>query len=474
MKSAKLCYNNTMAKKIGLITLIMFFAVGIAGGALFVITYYTSESYLALNGAEEMTVGLHGLYDDPGVDAVLHGKDATKKVRVEGKVNTNVPGRYTLDYYAGNFTVQRTVTVLSKMVPELKLTGGPVRMKLGDEYSEPGYTAVDEDDADLTSAVKVSPLDQKRAGRQTLVYTVSDSKGNTTKLTRKVTITPNTEYETSGLPICMFHYVYDENDIPAKVNGNYISKEDLAEELAFLKEEKFYFPTWNEVRDYVDGKLLLPDKSIVLTFDDGAYSFLDNGIPVLEQYRTPATSFMITSKKGRKKVRKYQSRYVTYQSHSHDMHKSGGKVGHGGIFTAITPEAGLADLKKSIRIVGSSDAFAYPFGDINENARAIVERAGFLCAVTTQPGRAKPGDDPLLLPRQRMARNQSLEVFRNMVMPYEPTTFDQGSGGSDQSSGTDSTQTTGGDSAQSSGTDSTQTTGGAEQPSAEGFDKGSE
>ena len=55
MKPAKMCYNITMARKIGLITLIMLFAVGIAGGALFVITYYTSESYLALNGAEEMT-----------------------------------------------------------------------------------------------------------------------------------------------------------------------------------------------------------------------------------------------------------------------------------------------------------------------------------------------------------------------------------------------------------------------------------
>ena len=51
-----MCYNITMAKKIGLITLIMFFAVGIAGGALFVITYYTSESYLALNGAGNLTV----------------------------------------------------------------------------------------------------------------------------------------------------------------------------------------------------------------------------------------------------------------------------------------------------------------------------------------------------------------------------------------------------------------------------------
>ena len=398
----------------------MAFAVSIAGGALFVITYYTSESYLALNGSEAITVGLHGKFEDPGTDAVLHGKDAADKVVTTGEVDTGVPGTYTLEYRAGNFTVQRTVTVLDKMIPELELTGGPVTMQLGEEYSEPGYTATDEDGTDLTDAVKVSSLDQKRAGSQLLEYTVSDSKGNTTELTRKVTITPNTEYETSGLPICMYHYVYDENDIPAKVNGNYISKEDLAEELAFLKEEGFYFPTWREVRDYVDGKLLLPDKSIVLTFDDGAYSFLDNGIPVLEQYKTPATSFVITSKKGKKKVKKYQSRYVIYESHSHDMHKGGGKIGHGGIFTAIAPSAGLADLKKSIEIVGSGDAFAYPFGDVNENTHAIVEQAGFLCAVTTQPGRAMPGDDPLLLPRQRMSRNQSMEAFRSMVMPQSP------------------------------------------------------
>ena len=58
-----------------------------------------------------------------------------------------------------------------------------------------------------------------------------------------------------------------------------------------------------------------------------------------------------------------------------------------------------------------------------------------------------------------MARNQSLEVFRNMVMPYEPTTFEQGSGA-------DLNQTTG------DGSD--QSIGGAEQPSAEGFDKASE
>lgn len=91
--------------------------------------------------------------------------------------------------------------------------------------------------------------------------------------------------------------------------GNYISMQDLEEELNWLNEEGYYYPTWKEVRDYVDGKLLLPDKSIVLCFDDGAVSFLENGIPVLEKCKTPATCFMITSYNGEEKIAQYQSDY---------------------------------------------------------------------------------------------------------------------------------------------------------------------
>ena len=47
----------------------------------------------------------------------------------------------------------------------------------------------------------------------------------------------------------------------------------------------------------------------------------------------------------------------------------------------------------------------------------MVKEAGFLCAVTTQPGKAKPGDNPLLLPRVRMSLGQSLETFQKKVSP---------------------------------------------------------
>ena len=406
-------------RTVAIIVILAIAVLGIIAAAFF---YFSTQYSLALKGDREMTVGLYSVYEDPGVRALRGGADASGDVSVTGKVDTSRPGRYDLEYRLGHLTVDRTVIVDDKMDPELILNedNGQTEAKLGEEYVDPGYIAVDGDGNDITDRVKVKGEDFKRSGKNEVTYTVSDDSGKTTKVTRQVNVEPNTDYPSVGLPICMYHYVYDEEDPPEDLYqryGNYISAQDLEEELTWLNEEGYYYPTWEEVRDFIDGKLILPEKSIVLCFDDGAKSFLENGIPVLEKCKVPATCFMITSSNGREKVRKYRSRYVTYESHSNDMHRAGGYIGHGGIFTAMPEEEALADLKMSIKICGSGDAFAYPYGDYTEECRNIVEKAGFLCAVTTQYGKSYPGYDPMLLPRVRMTMGQSLESFQGMVSP---------------------------------------------------------
>lgn len=414
--------RNIESRKILLIILaLVILVLGIFSVA---VTYYTTYFSMELKGEQNMTVSLNSVFDDPGVEAVVKGRDFSEKVKITGKVDTSSPGTYHLTYKAGNLTLTRSVKVLDEMNPQLILEGTDkdVTVKLGEEYEDPGYRAVDEDGRDITHKVKVTGSDFKKAGSNTLTYTVKDDKGNTTRLTRDVTVEPNVHYDAPGLPICMYHYVYDENNPPDDLNrryGNYISAQDLEEELNWLNEEGYYYPTWQEVRDYIDGKLLLPEKSIVLCFDDGAVSFLENGIPVLEKCKVPATCFMITSSNGEEKVAGYKSDYVVYESHSDNMHRGGGNIGHGGIFTAISEEEGLADLKKSIEICGSGEAFAYPFGDYDSGCRDMVEEAGFLCAVTTEYGKARPGTDPLLLPRVRMVMGQSLESFKYQVSPRD-------------------------------------------------------
>ncbi len=396
-------------------------AVIIMGIALFTTVYYTMQLSLSLNGPDEMTIGLNGLYEEKGAKACVGGRDASDRVQITGSVDTSTPGTYTLKYEIETLTVERKVTVTDKMQPELILEGDDtMELMLGETFEEPGYRAADENGRDITGDVKVTGTELTRAGENQIKYTVSDSRGNTTQLMRSVNVLPNTEYDAAGLPVCMYHYVYDENDPPEDLYnrfGNYISQQELEKELNWLNEEGYYFPTWKEVREYIDGELMLPDKSIVITFDDGSRSFLDYGIPVLEKCRVPSTSFVITSNDGEKKIAGYQSDYVTYQSHSDNMHRPGGNIGHGGIFTALSYDEALADLQKSIEICGSSDAFAYPYGDYNDSCRQVVEDAGFLCAVTTQAGKAYPGDNPMLLPRVRMSLGQSLDQFISMVQP---------------------------------------------------------
>lgn len=385
------------------------------------ILYYQTQYYLILNGEKKVELNLCQVYEDPGVSAKRAGKDVSGQVKVNSDLNTEKPGTYKITYSFGNLSAEREITVGDKMDPVLKLSGdNSMKVKLGEAFEEPGFSAEDSSGAQLSDQVKVEMPELNKAGTSEIFYTVSDSSGKKTRVRRKVEVLPNTEYETPGLPICMFHYVYDENDPPEDLYqrfGNYIECHDLEEELRWLKSENYYFPTWTEVRDYVDGKLLLPEKSIVLCFDDGAKSFLKVGIPVLEKCQVPATCFMITTGKGARKVRDYPSEYVSYQSHSDNMHRPGGTIGHGGIFTALSEDEALADLKASIEKCGSGDAFAYPYGDYTQQCRDAVEKAGFLCAVTTEGGKAKPGMDPMLLPRVRMSMGQTLQRFQNMVAP---------------------------------------------------------
>lgn len=303
-----------------------------------------------------------------------------------------------------------------KSTAVITLDGGTaVEIKLGEGYTDPGYSAQDADGTDLTDQVQVDTSALNRAGEQQVIYTVKDSLGREMQAVRNVTVLPNTEYETPGLPICMYHYVYDPASPPENLDSNYISTDSLAEEMKYLHDNGYYFPTWQEVRDYVDGKLLLPEKSIVLTFDDGPnYMYL--GTPILEQYQTPATSFVITSYwNDREMLYGYASDYLTFESHSHKMHQGGGSIGHGGIYTAMSREEVLADLEKSFEICGNKDAFAYPFGDYTEEGCSTLEEAGLLCAVTTENAKCYPGDNPYLLPRVRMLGSQTLEAFVSAI-----------------------------------------------------------
>ena len=96
---------------------------------------------------------------------------------------------YTVSDSSGNtHTVTRTIRYYDPTPPELQLLGNSTIVLVGGEtYQEPGFTASDNADGDLTSAVSVSgSVDTSHSGAYTLTYSVSDSFGNSVSAERTV------------------------------------------------------------------------------------------------------------------------------------------------------------------------------------------------------------------------------------------------------------------------------------------------
>lgn len=87
-------------------------------------------------------------------------------------------------------TVHRSVYFDDPVAPEITLEGGQeFVVSAGQPFQEPGFTAIDNGDGDLTALVRVEgTVDVYRPGDYPLTYTVTDSFGNTATVVRNVQV----------------------------------------------------------------------------------------------------------------------------------------------------------------------------------------------------------------------------------------------------------------------------------------------
>jgi len=228
----------------------------------------------------------------------------------------------------------------------------------------------------------------------------------------------NNETDIKGIPILMYHHFFDPNigeSIPKNATSiqNWLEISTFEKQMRYLKENNYYFPAWDEIYEFVNSRLVLPDKSIVITIDDSMENVFRLAIPIIYKYNIKATLFTITSRKEAALIPYYASSNIIFESHTHNMHIR--DENNMGIFLNINEEEAKKDLFKSIIIVGSNDVFCYPFGHYNDFTKKIVKDMGFKLAVTTESGSVYPGTDPLLLPRYWIRNDTTFKNFINIV-----------------------------------------------------------
>ncbi len=144
---------------------------------------------LELKGEKKVTVCPKGEYKEEGYTATDNvDGDITDKVKWENKDQKII---YTVTDAAGNkVTAEREIVYQDTKAPTIKLTGGNTyTIYVGETFKEPGYTATDECEGDLTKQVKVSgTVDGSKTGSYKITYEVSDKEANKAVVTRTVKV----------------------------------------------------------------------------------------------------------------------------------------------------------------------------------------------------------------------------------------------------------------------------------------------
>lgn len=216
-----------------------------------------------------------------------------------------------------------------------------------------------------------------------------------------------------GIAVLNYHFFYDpatqtcDETICLKV-------EKFREHLEYLKNNGYKTLTMKEFVNWMYGKIELPEKSVLITVDDGAMGTgKHNGnhlITLLEEYKMHATLFLIA---GWWDISNYESPYLEVQSHTFDMHKYG-DCGKGQLVCANYDEA-KADLQKSLDIIKDNTSFCYPFYRYDDEAIQAIKDLGFKAAFVGGNVKAKRSNNKYLIPRYPITSDITLQDFINKI-----------------------------------------------------------
>ena len=156
---------------------------------------------IELIGAEEVSIDIGDAYVEQGATATdPEDGDLTSEIEVSGTVNTNQSGRYDINYSvsdsAGSRAEKKRVVVVndddnaSNQAPTIQLIGqSQLQLNVGETYNEPGATASDPEDGDISNRITISgSVNTVVPGTYTLTYSVSDSAGLSSSINRVITV----------------------------------------------------------------------------------------------------------------------------------------------------------------------------------------------------------------------------------------------------------------------------------------------
>ena len=140
---------------------------------------------IRMNGEKKVEIGYGESYEDAGASLLVGGQP-----KVSSDVDTSKPGKYKVTYSFLMAHRTRTVNVVDNVPPAVTLIGNEnVYLSTNTQFTDPGCTAIDEIDGDITSKVEVtSDLNTNVAGVYLVSYVATDAAGNAARARRTINV----------------------------------------------------------------------------------------------------------------------------------------------------------------------------------------------------------------------------------------------------------------------------------------------
>lgn len=206
------------------------------------------------------------------------------------------------------------------------------------------------------------------------------------------------------VPILAYH-----NFSKTSASKMVITESAFEEQMKFLKENGYNVITLDQLLDFMDFKEQIPEKSVVITIDDGWKSNIDITFPVLRKYGFPATLFVYTDFIGGKKamtweqIKKLEEEGFDIQCHT-KIHRNLTKLKKEESFNEYfhSLEREISHPKRVIkRKLGKECTYlAYPYGETDNLVIALLKKYGYRAAFTVNRG-----GNPLFIDNYRINRS---------------------------------------------------------------------
>lgn len=237
------------------------------------------------------------------------------------------------------------------------------------------------------------------------------------------------------VPILMYHSVLKDT---ARSGKYVITPAQMEEDLKYLIRQGYTTIVVQDLVDYVDGKAELPEKPVMLSFDDGYYNNYTYVLPLLEQYRAKAVISVVgtyteqyTQTKDENPAYAYLSwdnirammdtGLIEFQNHTYDLHsngknRSGSKKRKGEseeeYRALLVGDVGKLQSEMQKQLGYTPLCFTYPFGSVSEASFPVLKEMGFRASLSCQEGMnyiERQPEDLYMLKRYLRSNKKSAE-----------------------------------------------------------------